>query len=139
MNNFIKATSLQGMDSLVTHLGGDITQIMTQFGLNIHFNKLAQQYMPYSTYAELLEYCAHTLKCPSFGLQLANKQSFEILGPIAIAAKSSTNLGDALNWVIKYLHLHTPALSLTIHPLEADKTLFLSFQINLNPLPKTLK
>ena len=137
MKNFIKATSLQGIDSLVKSLGADISQIMTQLGLNICFNNLEQQYLPYSTYAELLEHCAHTLNCPSFGLQLANKQSFDILGPIAIAAKSSTNLGDALNWVIKYLHLHTPALSLTIHPLEADKTLFLSFQINLTPLPKT--
>ncbi len=51
MKNFIKATSLQGIDSLVKSLGADISQIMTQLGLNICFNNLEQQYLPYSTYA----------------------------------------------------------------------------------------
>ncbi|XQF91398.1 hypothetical protein ACOBV8_20875 (plasmid) [Pseudoalteromonas espejiana] len=40
------------------------------------------------------------------GLRLANKQEFEILGHIAIAAKSSTNIEEVINWVkITYTYI----------------------------------
>lgn len=135
MSSLIRATSLQGIDTLIREFGGDPYMIMRSNNINIDFECLENQYLPYRAYAEVLEYCACKFNCLSFGLQLASRQNFDILGHVAIAAKSGTNLGDALNWVVKYLHLHSPALSLTSHPLEDEKSLFLSFEINLKPLP----
>ena len=135
MSSLIKATSLKGIDTLITELGGDTANIMRHCAIEVTLNSLETQSLTYRHYAELLEYCAHSLNCPSFGLKLASKQSFDILGHIAIAAKSGTDLGEALTWVIKYLHLHTPALNLTTHTLEDDQNIFLSFEIKLKPLP----
>ncbi len=136
MSSLIRATSLQGIDTLISEFGGDPHQIMQNCNIsNVDFKNLDNHYLPYRDYAELLEYCACEFNCSSFGLKLASRQNFDILGHVAIAAKSSTNLGDALNWVIKYLYLHSPALSLNSHPLESDKSVFLSFEINLKPLP----
>ena len=135
MSSLIRATSLQGIDTLILEFGANITAIMQACNINVDFTQLENQYVSYRCYAALLEYCAQQFNCPSFGLKLASRQSFDILGYISIAAKSGTYLSDALDWVVKYLHLHSPALRLTAHPLEDDKSLFLSFEINLNPLP----
>ena len=135
MSSLIRATALQGIDTLILELGGDPHTTLQSCNINVDFKNLENQYLPYRYYAELLEYCACTFNCSSFGIKLASRQSFDILGHVAIAAKSGTNLGDALSWVVKYLHLHSPALSLTSHPLEDEKSLFLSFEINLKPLP----
>lgn len=136
LSNLIRATSLQGINALIEELGGNALRVMKTCNVEVDFTNLEDQYLPYRTYAFLLEYCSHTFNYPCFGLKLANKQNFDILGHIAIAAKSGTNLGEALNWVIKYLHLHSPAVSLTTHSLENDKNLLLSFEINLKPLPQ---
>lgn len=136
MSSPIRATSLYSIDSLIKELGADPASVMKTCKVNVDFNNLENQYLPYLSYANLLEYCSHTLNCPSFGLKLANKQNFDILGHIAIAAKSGTNLEEALSWVVKYLHLHSPALCLTTHSLDNDESLFLSFEFNLKPLPQ---
>lgn len=135
MSRLIRASSLQGIDHLIAELGGDFAAIMQQCAINVDFNKLEQETLTYRAYAQLLEHCANTLNCPNFGLKLASLQSFDILGHIAIAAQTGTNLAEGLDWVIKYLHLHTPALNLTTLPLDDNEHVFLSFAINLRPLP----
>ncbi|WP_372761345.1 AraC family transcriptional regulator ligand-binding domain-containing protein [Pseudoalteromonas sp.] len=135
MSSLIRATSLQGIDTLLLAFDADVTATMHACNINIDFTQLENQYLSYRSYAALLEYCAKQFNCPSFGLQLANQQSLAILGYIAIAANGGSNLGDALDWVAKYLHLHSPALRLTAHSLEDENHLFLSFEIKLKPLP----
>lgn len=135
MSSPIRATSLQGIDTLIKELGGDFAQALDACNVRLNFKNLEDEYLPYRQYAQLLEYCSDEYNCPSFGLRLANKQEFEILGHIAIAAKSSTNIEEAINWVKNYLHLHSPALTMNVQPLENTQTLFLSFEINLSPQP----
>lgn len=135
MHSLIKASSLFGIDRLITELGGNPHSILQQFNMLSAFHNQHSQFMSYCDYANLLQYCATTLNCPSFGMQLASRQNFDILGQVAIAAKSGTKLGDALEWVVKYLHLHSPALTLTTHTLGGNENVFLSFEIAIGPLP----
>jgi AraC-like DNA-binding protein len=137
MPSFIRTTSLQGLEPLIDELGGNVNEILIACDIQVDLSQLEHQYMPYRQYAYLLEYCAGQFNCYDFGIRLANLQSIDILGPIALVAKTGTTLGEALQWVLKYLHVHCPALSLKINPVENSEQLLLSFEILLDPLPKT--
>jgi len=134
--SLIRATSLQGFEQLVEEFNGDTKFILHECGIAVDLTQLEYQYMSYRQYAYLLEYCAQTFECHDFGIRLANLQSFDILGPIALVAKTGTTLGDMLQWVLKYIHVHCPALSLKMNPIEHSDQLMLSFEILLEPLPK---
>lgn len=136
MSSLIRTTSLEGLQQLVTEFGGDVNEILMTCDIDVDLSRLEHQYMSYRHYAYLLEYCAGLFNCRDFGIRLANRQSFDILGPIALVAKTGTTLGEALQWVLKYLHVHCPALSLQINPIEESDQLLLSFEILLEPLPK---
>lgn len=136
MDNFIKATSLQNIDCLIQDLGGEYDVLFSRCQVAINMNALERQYLPYRHYINLLEVCAKELDCPDFGLRLASRQTFGILGPIALVAQTGTTLEEVMGWVIKYLHLHCPAISLQINPCVNEDELFLSFEILLTPLPQ---
>ena len=135
MKNYIRATSLQGIESLINELGGDATTLLSQCNIAVEFNNLESQFIEYRDYISLLNYCAQQLKCSDFGLQLAARQRFDILGPIALVAQSSTTLRDVLALVSKYLHVHSPAISIKKTPSEKANGVLLSFDILLQPLP----
>jgi len=136
MASLIRATSLYGIDCLIEDLGGDCNALLACCHIDIDFNQLPTQYIQYRQYANLLETCSETLNCPDFGIQLANRQNFEILGHIAMVAKTGTTLSEVLTWVIKYLHIHSPAISLKTNNVNNGKSVMLSFDILLKPLPK---
>jgi len=136
MPSLIRATSLQGFEQLITSFGGDAQCILHECDIEVDLTQLEYQYMGYRQYAYLLEHCAQTFNCSDFGIRLANLQSFDILGPIALVAKTGTTLSEMLQWVIKYIHVHCPALSFKINTTDNSQQLLLSFEILLNPLPK---
>lgn len=135
MKNYIRATSLQGIDSLINELGGDVTKLLSHCNISVEFSNLESQFLEYRDYISLLNHCAQQLNCSDFGLQLAARQCFDILGPIALVAQSSTTLGDVLALVSKYLHVHSPAISIKQTPSEKANGVLLSFDILLQPLP----
>ncbi len=135
MKNYIRATSLQGIDALINELGGDVPTLLTHCDISVEFSNLESQFLEYRDYISLLNHCAQQLNCSDFGLQLAARQRFDILGPIALVAQSSTTLGDVLAWVVKYLHVHSPAISIKQTPAENANGVLLSFDILLQPLP----
>ena len=55
MSSLIKATSLQGIDTLITELGGDTASIMRHCAIEVTLNSLETQSLTYRHYAELLE------------------------------------------------------------------------------------
>ena len=138
MGSLIRATSLQAIDTLIEELGGNARDIFTHWGISVDVNQLDTHFLTYRSYAQLLEYCAHELSCSDFGIRLANRQGFDVLGPIALVAKTGATLNEVLSQVIKYLHIHSPALSLKMNHRAKDEV-FISFEILLQPLPSVIQ
>ncbi|NRA70316.1 MAG: AraC family transcriptional regulator ligand-binding domain-containing protein [Gammaproteobacteria bacterium] len=135
MSELIRSESLQGFITLVTQLGGDSNQLLEKLDLPLQVAQHKGLYMSYRKYAELLELSAATLNCDDFGIRLAAYQDFDILGPLALAAKQATNLSDAFGWINQYIHFHTPGLETSMIVLPDNDNILLNVNILLNPLP----
>lgn len=135
MEYLVRSESLTGYCELVNSLGGDPNDLLGNFGLNAAMLDAEGAMFPYRSFVGLLEASARVLQCPDFGIRLAQKQDFSVLGSIALAAQQSTLIADALERVSNYLHVYTPALDLNASILPDGKTLVLSIDIQLKPMP----
>lgn len=112
MPNLIRATNLWGFDELVSNLGGDPLPLLAAHRIPQAANRDDNSFVIYRNMVALFEDTAKTLKYPEFGLELANYQGMDILGPISVIARSSATVGEALDSIARYLHLHCPAIGI---------------------------
>jgi AraC-like DNA-binding protein len=110
VNDLVRATALYGFVGLVQALGGDPDTLLAKEQL--HQERLGDPdaYLRFRSVARLMERAARDLDCPDFGLQLATRQSIEILGPIALIARHSATTFDALQSIADNMHIYSPAL-----------------------------
>jgi len=132
----IRRESLIGYRELIAELGGDLDDVLAASELTMAVLDPQLPFLRYYDYIVLLETAADVLNCNDFGLRLAAKQDIDILGPLALAAKQSTTLGDALVWVVSYIHFHAQGLEVTLTNIPHSNDFLLSFAITLNPAPK---
>ncbi len=85
--------------------------MMAQFGFEQNVVDQPDCYIRYSDAVELLEECAASFSAPHFGLDLAELQSVDTLGPLAVIASASESFGDALGAINRYLYIHNPGAS----------------------------
>ncbi|WP_339515616.1 AraC family transcriptional regulator [Pseudomonas sp. RL_15y_Pfl2_60] len=114
MTALIRITSLTGFPDLVRELGGDPDVMLKRFNIEPHLLESISAVISYRSMINLLEYSAEQLNCPDFGLQLAERQSMMILGPLAVIAQNSSTVGDALQEIAKFLHIYTPGILLEL-------------------------
>lgn len=112
MPNLIRATNLWGFDELVSNLGGDPRALLIRHRIPQAANRDDNSFVIYRDMVALFEDTAKTLNYPEFGLKLANYQGMDILGPISVIARSSATVGEALDSIARYLHLHCPAIGI---------------------------
>lgn len=112
MPNLIRATNLWGYDELVRNLGGDPRALLSRHRIPVAENREDNSFLIYRDMAALFEDTAKALDYPEFGLKLAEYQGMDILGPISVIARSSATVGEALDSIARYLHLHCPALGI---------------------------
>ena len=132
MPNLIRATNLWGFDELVEALGGDPRTLLARYQIPVAAHRDDNAFLIYRNVAALFEDTAKTLNYPEFGLKLADAQGMDILGPISVIARSSTTVGEAVNSIGRYLHLHCPALHIksTIEVQEQRRCVSLEYWID---------
>ncbi|WP_319535019.1 AraC family transcriptional regulator [uncultured Vibrio sp.] len=111
MHILIRATNLRGYDSLTQSLGGDPRSLLSKYHIASADKRDEDSFLLFRNMIALLEDTATILDCPDFGLRLAEYQGMGILGPISVIARSSATVGDALENISRYLHLHCSALT----------------------------
>jgi AraC-like DNA-binding protein len=107
----IRATNLRGYDNLTQSLGGDPLYLLSKYHIPSADKRDEDSFLIFRNMIALLEDTVTTLNCPDFGLRLAEYQGMGILGPISVIARSSATVGDALENISNYLHLHCSALT----------------------------
>ncbi|MFL1453147.1 AraC family transcriptional regulator [Marinobacter sp. GN3S48] len=116
MGSLIQATNLWGYDELVKKLGGDPNRYLARFHIPPAPERPDDSFVLYRSGVLLLEATAAQLKCPDFGLRLAQWQGLEMLGPVAVIARNSGSVIEAFEAIASYLYIHCPALLLRLQP-----------------------
>ncbi|MGY0613762.1 AraC family transcriptional regulator [Vibrio sp. FJH11] len=111
MHILIRATNLRGYDNLTQSLGGDPHALLSKYHIPSADKRGDDSFLIFRNMIALLEDTVTSLECPDFGLRLADYQGMGILGPISVIARSSATVGDALENISSYLHLHCSALT----------------------------
>ncbi len=110
MVDFVRASALKGFASLVLELGGDPVPLFARARLTAEQLDQPDSFVPFASLARSLESAADELDCPDFGLRLARRQSIEILGPVALAARYSRTAEEAIHRMARYMPAYTTAL-----------------------------
>lgn len=129
MGSLIRTTHLWGYKDLVEELGGDAEALMARFHIAPSIAHDPDAFMPYRNMAQLLETSATELDCPDFGLRLSRWQGLDTLGPIAVIARNAHTVDAAFKSIGRYLHVHAPALHMSIGPSKASDRARLNLEI----------
>ncbi|MEZ5573599.1 MAG: AraC family transcriptional regulator ligand-binding domain-containing protein [Halioglobus sp.] len=129
MNYLVNTNILSGFDALVSELGGSSDQILAQ--LNIPTDVLEQQnsFIPFRQAVALLEYTADTLHRPDFGIRLSMRQNLSTLGSLAVLVRNTRTIEDAFRAIARYMHLITPAITLSVQPNPSGQFIRLGIAI----------
>ena len=115
----VRARALTGFADLVAELGGDPAALMAGVGLSPAVLDAPEDAVPLGRAMVLLEDAAEALGVSDFGLQLAQKQDINVLGAVALFARHSATLGEALAALGQNLPYHSPGLRMAIDDDDA--------------------
>ncbi|OLT07258.1 transcriptional regulator [Kocuria sp. CNJ-770] len=110
----IRSAGLRGFRAAVAELGGDAEALADAAGLPRAALDTDDLLVPERAVGRVLEAAARELACPDLGLRVAARQDPGVLGPLALAARHSETVRDALECASRYLFVHAPSLELAL-------------------------
>jgi AraC-like DNA-binding protein len=131
----IRGTSLLGYPDLVTELGVDPNPLLNAAGIAPEAVGNQDAFIAYRGLVAAVESAAVATGAADFGRRLALRQGLEILGPLAVAARTAPTTGKALQALHRYGAHYSPAIATSLdQPPGADHAR-LEFQVALPRLP----
>ncbi len=112
----IRAAALEGYAALASSLGLNVVQQMKRVGLPLESLLDAELPISCDAFVALLEQSAADARCPDFGLQLAQHQGLDVLGPVRGLVAHAPTLQEAIESARRYLFVHCAALELSTLP-----------------------
>ncbi|TNM46133.1 AraC family transcriptional regulator [Nocardioides albidus] len=113
MRELVRATSLTGYRELTRSLGGDPDALLRRFGIDPEVAGDIDAFVDFRALVALHEATAAEVATPDFCLRLSEYQGLEILGPVAMIARHSRSVGEALDGIARFLHIYSPAMTIT--------------------------
>ncbi|WP_182380117.1 AraC family transcriptional regulator [Nocardioides sp. WS12] len=129
MGSLIRSTGLWGYPDLVRELGGDPAPFLKRFGLREGVEREDDALVPLDAVVRILATTADELDCADFGLRLVRWQGLGILGPVAVIARNSDTVQEALQAIARYLYVHSPGLVLTAEPRGAGAGIRFTYEV----------
>ncbi len=114
MSTLIRAANLAGIEELMAELGHDAAPLLARYHIHPQLIRDPEAYVPYRSLAAVIEQAALDTRCPDFGLRISHWQGLDMLGPIAVIARAADNVLHAFEGIAHYLHIHGPALKLSL-------------------------
>ncbi|SIB88591.1 Probable transcriptional regulatory protein [Mycobacteroides abscessus subsp. bolletii] len=131
----VRGSSLVGFAPLVITHGGDPDALLTLTGIDPADAGHHDRYIPLRSAIAAVEHAATALKVPDFGRQLAQRQSIDILGPVAVAARTAATVAEAFAVLDTYMSSHSPGITARI-TAHADPALRrFEYDFLLHPAP----
>lgn len=115
----ISSQYLEGFDETVIELGGDPLPLYKEAGLeppapSSKHTSFEAKLQPFDRHVKILDLARERLKRPDFALELANRQTIGVYGPIGMMAAYSETIGDALNLLAAHLPFTVQMMKLEI-------------------------
>jgi len=119
MTAMVRASGLRGYEALMRKLGADPIPMLRRYRISPEALQDDDALLPLRSVVHLFEASASATQCPGFGLRLAEGQDISVLGPVAIAMQNAPTVASAVETISRYLFVHSPGMSLTVHPRSA--------------------
>jgi AraC-like DNA-binding protein len=134
--DLVRVEALGHFDEVVRDRGGDPVALLRSLGIEPDIRTQKHALLPYRQLVGLLEHSAETLGCADFGLRLGSRQQpTGILGPLDIAMRNSTTLGDAFRYCADHVYTYCASTTLGLaHDLNGQW--IMRFEILLDRLPR---
>jgi AraC-like DNA-binding protein len=110
----VRGSSLTGFALLATAHGGDPDALLALVGIDSAVAGDDDRYIPLRSAIAAVEDAATVLGVPDFGRQLALRQSIDILGPVAVAARTAATVAVAFDVLVTYMDSHSPGITARI-------------------------
>ena len=127
-SHYILSSFLSCYPELVAQRGGNLQQLTKAAGLPVECFEARHQLILFEQFIDLLEETARRLSYPEVALDLAGKQSTNVLGPLLPLLDGCQTFGDGIDRILQ--HLSVLLSGFTSVPSVVDKTLLLSFEVN---------
>lgn len=116
-----------GVTNVLRSLGADPIKVMAEVGIDHELFDNPNNLISFQARGRLMAHCADQLSCQHFGLLVGKQSGLPSLGLAGLRSKYSSDVGSALDNLIRYLHLNVRGASIS---LEADSGLaVLEYQI----------
>lgn len=130
----VHADLLRHFPDLVRELGGNAAAMMRRVGMAPRI-AAGEPSLSFRAWVNLLELAAAELDVADFGLRLARLQGGgQVFGTVGVVMKNSSTLGEALEYVARYAHAHSPAAGIRL-VRNADHSMFVAHEFLLDGLP----
>jgi AraC-like DNA-binding protein len=131
MREIVRASAWAGFRELVKELGGDADEILAAAHVDTPALSNPDRYMPLRAYIDTLEIAAERLGRRDFGLLMGLRQNLSFLGPLAVAIVNSATARAGIEVCARYLHVHNPALTMTLTPVVRTSRDFIDMHLEL--------
>lgn len=132
----IRGTALVGYSDLLAEFDVDPAPLLRASGLKASDVGDHDSFVDYRSVVKAIESAAAATGARDFGRQLALRQGIDILGPIGVAARTSSTVAEAFLVFEKYLAAYSPSLEVSTHALTEDPARsFFEFRIVVDRLP----
>lgn len=121
MTTMIQVGLLSYFAATIEQYGGDSGKVISAAGLDPSMLEVADIFIPYSQYRELLVRAVEATGCERFGLFMAKRLGPRSLGVVGFGMQQSATIGAAFESLAKFIHLHDQHGYLT---LEAQGDFF---------------
>ena len=110
MSNYqLRAAGFEGYSALVRELGGDPDPLLRQAGVDPAWLEDPDHPTPYLAFLRALRLASQATATPHFGLLLARKQRFSMLGAVGFAMREAPNIHAAIENLNRFLPVHNQA------------------------------
>ena len=131
MREIIRASAWGGFREIVEQLGGDADEILAAAHVEPRALSDVERYMPLRAFIESQEIAAERLHRRDFGLALGLSQALSVLGPLSIAIVNSTTPREGIEICARFLHVHNPALTMSLAPVPRTSREFLDLHLDM--------
>jgi AraC-like DNA-binding protein len=131
MREIVRASAWGGFRELVEDLGGDADEYLAAAHVDVAALQDPERYMPLKAFIDSMAIAAERLNRPDFGLMFGTRQDLSMLGAIFIAIANSTTARQGIEICARYLHVHNPALTMTLAPVPRTSREFLDLHLEM--------
>ncbi len=131
MREITRASAWGGFAELVAELGGDAARILATAQVDSGMLADPERYLPLRAFVDSQAVAAEWLKRKDFGLLFGQRQSMSMLGALSIAIMNSPTARAGIEIAARFMHVHNPALTMTLAPLPRTSAEFLSSNLKL--------